>query len=55
MPNLESPQDSTEGPVAGQSVECDPKGVLALLGKKAEPEERDALLKIGTDLIDGLL
>jgi hypothetical protein len=42
----EPPQEVTE-------VE-DPRSILVHLGKRAVPEERAALLRVGTDLIDEL-
>jgi hypothetical protein len=47
-------RDGGELPKPITENERDPKSVLGLLGKKAIPEEREALLKIGTDFLDSL-
>jgi hypothetical protein len=50
----ESLRDARDLPSPTAVKDSDRKSVLVLLGKKAIPEEREALLKIGTDFLDAL-
>jgi hypothetical protein len=48
---LSLPQDAQQ---PSDVEEAEPKSVLLLLGKKAVPEEREALLMIGINLLNEL-
>lgn len=52
--NDEPVRESTDSSQAITAKDGDRKSVLTQIGRKAAPEEREALLKIGTDLLEAL-